>query len=60
MATSQIIAAALTVLLVMGLVVYRLLWAGEQVAGADGLQRFPKFPKKWRRWLFGERHTSSN
>jgi hypothetical protein len=55
---SQIIAVVLIVLFVLGLMLYRLLWAGAQLAGAEGLGRFPRFPKKLRRWLFGERHTS--
>ncbi len=48
------IAMSLTVLLVVGLIVYRLLWAASQVAGAAGLGRLPKLPKGVRRWLFGE------
>jgi hypothetical protein len=56
---SMWIATALTVLFVLVLVVYRLLWVGSQVAGAAGLGRLPKLPKGVRRWLFGERdHTS--
>ena len=56
---SDLIAAALTVLLVLGLVVFRLLWAGSQVAAAAGLHRFPRFPHRLQRWLFGERDRTS-
>ena len=56
---SALITSAITVLLVLGLVVYRLLWAASSVAGAAGLGRLPKLSKGLRRWLFGERdHTS--
>jgi len=51
---SEAIAAALTALLVLGLIVFRLLWAGFQVTAAAGLGRFPRFPKRLGRWLFGE------
>jgi hypothetical protein len=54
-----LIASALTILFVLGLVVYRLLWAGSQVASAAGLGRLPKLPKSWRRWLFGEHNNPS-
>lgn len=54
MRNSQLIALVITVLFVLGLVAFRLLWAGSQLAAADGLRRFPKFPKRLRRWLFGE------
>jgi hypothetical protein len=55
---SQMIASALAVLFVLSLIIFRLLWAGSQVAAADGLGRFPRFPKRLRRWLFGEPHHS--
>ncbi len=54
------IASSLTVLFVLGLVIYRLLWAASQVAGAAGLGRLRKLPKGVRRWLFGERDHTSN
>ena len=54
MHTSDFFALALTILAVLGVVLYRLLWAGSQIAAADGLGRFPRFPVKLRRWLFGE------
>ena len=40
--------------LVLGLVVYRALWAGSSTASAAGLGRLPVFPEQWRRWLLGE------
>jgi hypothetical protein len=53
---SQVIASLLTALIVVGLVAYRLLWAGSQLAAGLGLNRFPNrwVPKKLRRWVFGE------
>jgi hypothetical protein len=53
------IAAAVTILFVLGLVLFRLLWAGSQVAAAAALGRFPRFPNRLRRWLFGERNRTS-
>jgi hypothetical protein len=57
---STLIATSLTVLLVLGLVVYRLLWAACSVAAAAGLGRFSKLPKGVRRWLFGEHNHASD
>ena len=56
---STLIASAVTVLFVLGIVVYRLLWAASQVASLAGLGRFPKLPEIWRRWLFDQRTYSS-
>ena len=56
---SSLLASALTVIFVLGLVAYRLLWAGSQLASGAGLGRFPKFPKTLRRWLFGEPNETS-
>lgn len=44
----------------MGLVAFRLLWAGSQVAAGAGLGGLPRWlPQTWRRWihrwLFGGR-----
>jgi hypothetical protein len=55
---STLIATSLTVLLVLGLVAYRLLWAASSVAAAAGLGRFSKLPKGVRRWLFGEHNDA--
>ena len=56
---SALIAFSLTFLFVLGLIVYRLLWAASSVAGAAGLGRLPKLPKSWRRWLFDEHKDTS-
>lgn len=56
---SSLIATTLTVLFVLGLVAYRLLWAASGVASAAGLGRLPKLPKSWRRWLLGEHEDAS-
>jgi hypothetical protein len=57
---STLIATSLTVLSVLGLVVYRLLWAASSVAAAAGRGGFSKIPKGVRRWLFGEHNHASN
>jgi hypothetical protein len=57
---STLIAASLTVLSVLGLVVYRLLWAASSVAAAAGRSGFSKLPKGVRSWLFGEPNRASN
>jgi hypothetical protein len=60
MNTSNLIASVLTVLVVLGLVAYRLLWAASSVASSAGLGRMSMLPKSWRlpkswlRWLLGE------
>jgi hypothetical protein len=56
---SSLIASALTFLFVLGLVIYRLPWAGSQLTAAVGLGRFPKAPKTLRRLLFGEHNDTS-
>jgi hypothetical protein len=55
---SRLIAVALTILFVAGLVLFRLLWAALQVASASALGRLPKLPKILRCWLFDERSTT--
>lgn len=50
---SDLLALAITILVVLGLVAYRLLWAASSAAA---LGNFPLLPKAWHRWLFGE-HT---
>jgi hypothetical protein len=56
MEKSQLIAAILTALVVMGLVAFRLLWASSQASAGLGLGRLPNrwIPAKLRRWLLGE------
>jgi hypothetical protein len=56
---SNLIASVLTVLFVLGLVAYRLLWAASSVAGLAGLGRLSILPKSWRRWLLGERNGTA-
>ena len=56
---SAMIASFFTVLFVLGIVAYRLLWAASSVASAAGLGRLPKLPKSWRRWLFDEHNGPS-
>jgi hypothetical protein len=53
---SQIFAAVITGLAVVGVVAYRLLWAGSQASAGLGLGRIPGrwVPAKLRRWMFGE------
>jgi uncharacterized membrane protein YciS (DUF1049 family) len=57
---STLIASLLTVFFVLGLVIFRLLWAASQVASLASLGRLPKLPKSWRRWLFDEHNGTSN
>jgi hypothetical protein len=57
---SSLIATSLTVLLVLGLVAYRLLWAASSVASTAGLGQFSKVPKGVRCWLFGEHKNASH
>jgi hypothetical protein len=57
---STLIASITTVVLVAGLVIVRLLFAGSQMAAGAALGRGPQLPKSWRRWLLGERNNSSN
>jgi|HubBroStandDraft_4_1064222.scaffolds.fasta_scaffold812389_1 hypothetical protein len=57
---STLIGSLLTVVLVVGLVIFRLFWAGSSVAALAGLGRLPKLPKSWRRWFFDERNGLSN
>ena len=48
---SSLIAFIVTVLFVMGLVAFRLLWAGSQVAATAGLGRLPILPQSWQHWI---------
>jgi hypothetical protein len=57
---SSLIASTVTILFVLGIVVYRLFWAASQVASSAGLGRLPKLPEKWRRWLFDERNDRND
>ena len=55
---SAVIASFFTVLIVLGVVAYRLLWAASSVASAAGLGRLRKLPKSWRRRLFDARNDA--
>jgi hypothetical protein len=50
---SRLLAAALTILFVFGLVVFRVLWGASQPAAGSALGRF-RLPRSWQRWLFDE------
>jgi hypothetical protein len=52
MHVANILVLSLSVLFVLGLVLFRLLWAGSQLAGFGALPKW--FPAKLRRWLHGE------
>jgi len=56
---STLIASLITVGIVVGCVIFRLLWLASATAAAAGLGRLPILPKTWRRWLFGERNDAS-
>lgn len=56
MNTSRLIASLLTVFFVLGLIIFRMLWAASSVAATAGLGRLPHLPKSWRRFFFDE-HT---
>ena len=58
MNTPSLIASGITVLIVFGLVAYRLLWLASQAASGSGLGRL-KLPKRWKNFLFGERNDTS-
>jgi hypothetical protein len=52
------IASVLTAVSVLGLVIFRLLWAASSVVAMAGLGRISKLPKSWQRWLFDERYEA--
>lgn len=55
---STLIASLLTVVIVVGLVIYRFLWAASQMDGWNGLGQLPKLLKRWRRLLFDEPNST--
>jgi hypothetical protein len=55
----DLLAAALTALCVLGVVLYRFAWAGSDLASAAGQGRLPILPKRLRAWLFGEYHKKA-
>jgi hypothetical protein len=57
--TPVLIASGTAVLIVVVAIIFRLLFAGSQIASNAALGRLPQLPKSWRRWLLGERnHTA--
>jgi hypothetical protein len=59
MHTSDLMALGITLLIVLAVVAYRLLWTASWAASGSALGRLPILPKAWRRWLLGERrHTA--
>jgi hypothetical protein len=55
---SSLIAAAITAVFVLAIILYRLLWAASSTASASALGHLPQLPKSWRRWLLHERADS--
>ena len=53
------ITSVLTAVSVLGLVIFRLLWAASSGAAMAGLGRISKLPKSWQRWLFDVRDQAS-
>lgn len=53
MNTPHVLAAAVTILFVFGLVVFRVAWGASQMAAGSALGRF-KLPRSWQRRLFAE------
>jgi len=64
MNTSTLVVPSIVVLIVLGAVLFRLLWGASQVAagaGLGGLAYLPKSMQRWiRRWLFDEHHIPPN
>lgn len=58
MSTPNLLAMSLTALCVLGVVLYRIAWAGSSIASATALGRLPKLPKRLRNWLLGEHKKS--
>ena len=57
---SSIPPVVMTVLFVLGLAAFRLLWGASQLTSGAALGRGPKVPKSWRRWLFDEHDPPQN
>ena len=54
MSTPNLLAISLTALCVLGVILYRIAWAGSSVASATAMGRLPMLPKRLRNWLLGE------
>ncbi len=59
MSTPNVLAISLTALCVLGVVLYRLAWAGSSFAAAAGQGRLPILPRRFRNWLFGDHDKST-
>jgi hypothetical protein len=60
MNTSTLTASLQTVVFVLGLVIFRLVWAASSVAALAGLGRLPKLNINLQRWLLDEHADTSN
>ena len=58
MYSSTLIASLLTIAVVVGLVIFRLL-RGASVHDMSALGRSTTLPKSWRRWLYDEHNGTS-
>ncbi|HXX13749.1 MAG TPA: hypothetical protein VEJ47_02495 [Candidatus Eremiobacteraceae bacterium] len=54
----DLVAFAITLLIVLALVAYRLLWAASSAASGAALGRLSILPASWRRWLLGEKRDA--
>lgn len=50
----------LALVVVVGVVIFRLLMTASQLGSTTTLGPLAKLPKSWRRWLFDERNSRSN
>jgi hypothetical protein len=54
MSTPNLLAFSLTAVCVLGVVLYRIAWAGSSVASAAAMGRLPMLNKRLRNWLLGD------
>jgi hypothetical protein len=59
MSTPNVLAVSLTALFLLGVILYRLAWAGSSIASASAQGRLPMLPKQFRNWLLGERNKTT-
>ena len=59
MNTPNVLAISLTALCVIGIILYRVAWAGSSVASAAAMGRLPRLPKRLRNWLLGDRDKTT-
>ncbi len=60
MNTLSLLAISLTALCIVGVILYRLAWAGSSVASAAAMGRLPKLPKRLRNWLLGDHNKATS